>query len=521
MSLVELSRRVILGTERRAPSLDPSTLCHGDSELQTLLGALQSSDDGIEGQVLDLAAALFAFEQSALRTPPAASAPDQVPEPCEPDPRPVCSPVAGALLHRVLDQNKELLAEWLSGAAAKGVLAPHPLLPRLLDAAKSDRDAERHLAPVAGPRGAWLALHNKKWAYLLALGSGDVAAPDPKDWEDGTREQRKGALRALRATDPGTARHDLEAVWKEENATTRADFLSTFFVGLSMDDEPFLESCLDDRSQQVRSEARRLLGILPHSRRAERLIGYIGRHVKMKRKLLKVELEVELVGNVDDAMRRDGLTDKPSGDYRTRRMGEGAKRLAQLVAACPVRFWTDILDIAPDTLVKALKRQPWKEPLVLGLARAAMRERHALLLETLLAGEFGKDLFELAEVLSALPAEKRDAFIVKRLQGSAKETQHALAMVDQWLGDAPWSESVSRVLLNKARDLRTQDKKRGLQGSIEFLHRAALRLPVHLLDEAIAMAPKDEELAPYYAERLSRFHLIADLRRRIHEELSP
>ena len=47
--------------------------------------------------------------------------------------------------------------------------------------------------------------------------------------------------------------------------------MAALLVGLGLADEPFLESCLDDRARPVREEACRLLDRLPGSARAARM----------------------------------------------------------------------------------------------------------------------------------------------------------------------------------------------------------------------------------------------------------
>ena len=532
MSLSELSRRVVLGTERTPPDLDPAALGHGDAELEALLRQIHERKTPIEGRILDMAAALQAYEQAGLMAPDIEPNPEKVeallPAEAEPETLPCCSPVAEALLRRVLDSKTVLLGDWLRGAASRGQRAPHVLLPRLLDEGRKKKAWRPYIARVAGRRGRWLAAQRKPWSYLLRTDE-SVPADESQDpdvgarsrWEEGTRQERKAYLRFHREQDAAAARADLQAVWQEENAGTRADLLSALFVSLTMDDEPFLEDCLDDRSVQVKSAARRLLSFLPESRRAERLMEYAGRHIKVTRKLMKVKLDVEPVAEVDEAMKRDGLTERQSGDVRTGQMGEGAKRLVQLVAACPVRFWTESLGLNPQELAKHLKRHQWKAPLLLGLARAAMRERHADLALALLRGDFGGNPFEVSELLEILPPGPRDKYLMQRIQGHDKDAQFVLTMVEQWTDGETWSPELSSALLAKALELAKKNKKNGKRQLIEFLSRAVYRIPVEQLEAAAKAAPADDELTSYYSNQLSEFTLTADLRQRIQKEFNP
>jgi hypothetical protein len=88
------------------------------------------------------------------------------------------SQAAGRRLARILNgENPDLLVEWLSAAAVRGLRPPPQFLPALLDrgrrtsAANPDPEEARLRALVLiadGARARWLAGLNPVWAYLLA-----------------------------------------------------------------------------------------------------------------------------------------------------------------------------------------------------------------------------------------------------------------------------------------------------------------------------------------------------------------
>jgi hypothetical protein len=147
--------------------------------------------------------------------------------------------------------------------------------------------------------------------------------------------------------------------------------LAVLAVGLSDDDEPFLEAALDDRSAGVRLVAADLLAQLPASRRAarmtERLQGLV-RHGD--------GLSFAPPGVPDAAARRDGLNDAaPTG------MGVNAWRQAQLIAAAPLSFWTEHLGLnAAQAVALAAADSPPSGgrrsagPLLLGLESAVVAQ---------------------------------------------------------------------------------------------------------------------------------------------------
>src|SRR5579863_6475992 len=107
--------------------------------------------------LLDRAAVLTVARRAGRR-------PDRAEPPpvCEPDPRPAVSPAAGRRLARMLGgEYPDLLAEWLTAAAARGRRAPAYLLPLLLDRARrvspADAQLRRLAAEAGGARARWLA----------------------------------------------------------------------------------------------------------------------------------------------------------------------------------------------------------------------------------------------------------------------------------------------------------------------------------------------------------------------------
>ena len=133
------------------------------------------------------------------------------------------------------------------------------MLPELLSL--SDPAIRRRLLPVLGERGRWLSRFREDWHWAGARDTIAVAARlDPArpeaSLEEGTSGERQEALRRLRHADPTLARQWLADGIEGEKAETRAAILETMTVELSADDEVFLESRLDDRSENVRRAPR-------------------------------------------------------------------------------------------------------------------------------------------------------------------------------------------------------------------------------------------------------------------------
>ncbi|GJD77002.1 DUF5691 domain-containing protein [Methylobacterium gregans] len=169
-------------------------------------------------------------------------------------------------------------------AFAAGVRAPA----WLLQALAGQRDTlPEPIDRIAGPEFAWLA---------RACGEAPAETADASsDWTVGTLAERSAAFTALRARDPGAARVALEPVFRKEKADLRNTLVNALATGLSEADEPFSESCLDDRGSGVRLAAQRLLPLLPGSRYASRMSGWA-------RAALTVESKRRLLGGTTHAL---------------------------------------------------------------------------------------------------------------------------------------------------------------------------------------------------------------------------
>ena len=262
--LEELIITAAVGTSRKAPDLSTD-----DPVLSDALAGL--SDASAEGKLLGAVAILTRYELCG-RTPGAG--PQDV-EPAADESLETCTPRAADLVGQVLATTNthakdSLLGEWLGYAVAARQTSPHRLLPALLDYGAGHRAARATIADVAGARGTWLMRQNPRWRFEVGQ------EPDPAAlWGTGTREQRAAIIARLRAASPesaAVARSLLESTWKEDLADDRAAFVSGFRVSLCDDDEPFLETCLDDRSKQVRTAAAELLARLPRSAWVRRMI---------------------------------------------------------------------------------------------------------------------------------------------------------------------------------------------------------------------------------------------------------
>jgi hypothetical protein len=490
----ELVASALLGTERRRPSRPVA-----DS------GALGQALDGLpwegdaEHALLGAAALVTGFRGAGWQPPTLA----EPPAPAPPDARPLCSPGAAAILAQLLEDGPaSLLPDWLGLAQAAGVRPPPEQLPALLDArvAGSMRAA---VLQAGGDRLRWLAAHDARWSW--AAGGAAAEAGTEERWETGTRDQRLALLTDLRSEDAARGRELLESTWAGDGAQDRATFLQALAVGLEPDDEPFLESALDDRSKLVREQAARLLAGLPSSalsaRMAQRLEPLVAIGGRLRRRLV-----VQTPPEPDDAARRDGIAD----GGRPHDLGPGAWHLAQLVGAAPLSLWRQVTgQDAPATY--ALARGADHAPaLRLGWALAAHRQRDADW-AAVIVSETGDP-----ELLEALSPGAADEVVLALLAGApdAVALGNILERIPQ-----PWSVALSRAAIGHlARTLTGADSVWGLRLS-DMAH------GLHLDTREAALAAfgplLESDLPPAVRRALADLLGVLDLRQTMTRELTP
>ncbi|MHA3772916.1 DUF5691 domain-containing protein [Verrucomicrobiota bacterium sgz303538] len=467
----------LLGTEKsqQSPAL-PATL--GE--------ALAPAEALVREEAFLSAAGAYTLWRRAGWKPPQVSAVGNV---AEADDLPSVSTVsAGHLREMLAGRFTVILPEWLRTVAEAGRRVPPELLPALLDKAKQDRELRPLITATGGKRAAWLSTQSEAWSF----GVGD--APDL--WETGTRDQRVAVLRALRERDAAEARAKVQSVWKSEPADTRAAFLSAFEIGLSMDDEPFLEETLDDRSKEVRRVCVDLLSRLPESRLVARMTARATPLLIFKpgKLLSRAALEVLLPTEPDPAGIRDGLDPKAFGAQK--KFGEKAVLLILILASVPPQHWSDAFGLEPSKILKLTEKDEFARALVTGWSWAAIRFQDARWAEAILDGEVAPERSIVSEssLLLLLPEAARSERLADQVRrGAFVFTDHERwsALVNQLESfTGYWPESLAREVLGALRRIATRGIPWHLRASVERLLRY---VPPSLGAEATQGWPTDQE----------------------------
>ncbi|MET9468309.1 DUF5691 domain-containing protein [Streptomyces sp. NPDC006544] len=416
----------------------------------------------------------------------------------------------------------ELLPQWLAAAGLHGYRAPASLVPALLDAARARTDLRPQALALAGTRGLWLARLNPEWRFALRGGSGGAgelpaatdAAGVERLWQEGLFAERVALLGLVRAHEAAAAIRLLTTTWATERAEDRLMFLDSLRVGLSDDDEPFLEAALGDRSRNVRATAAELLSALPGSalagRMAERALACVGPE------------GVTPPAECDAGMLHDGVVKRPPAGR-----GERAWWLGQLVESAPLSCWQERFSgLGPAEIVARPLAEGWAEELHAAWCRAAVRQRDPAWSRALLgsasappaAGPATASLAERAKLLSILEEEQRAAWVAEFIRA------HGLSEAFQLLGACvvPWAGALGRAVveaLDSARDA----------GGYPWSFSGVMGLAERCLDPAeadrlAAMTTEPVEAggaAAYWAEAFQRLAATLRLRATMHAELAP
>lgn len=406
----ELVAAALLGTERREPP-PPA-----DPELAALVG-----DGTAEERLLISAGALAVVRRSGRVATAAPLLPESAPE----EARPVCGFAAAHRLALILEHHPALLPEWLVLLAESGRVPPPEQLYDLLLTATAMVDHHHLIDPVLGERGRWLAAQEPRWTWWRPLPQTDEERE--RVWRTGDPFVRRRLITLVRREKPAHARKLLTATWADEVPGHRAWFLGALADGLSEEDEPLLESALDDRRQEVRGGAAALLARLPGSAFAARMRQRTLPLVEVGGGIRK-RLHVALPESCDDAMVRDGIIRRPPAGT-----GERAWWLEQLVAATPLSAWEEI-GLGPEEAAGTKANDSLEQPLRAGFARAALAQR-----DPRWAAAFAELEPQLVELLE--PEQATAVAVAALRRGNVRHAERL---------PAPWPRALSEAALELA-----------------------------------------------------------------------
>jgi hypothetical protein len=507
----ELTATALIGVSRRSALPAAPTIAE---QLATLVGRLDQADTS--GALLGAAAATTLFLHAGA-VPAAAPAPLGSYDGSD---RPTCGVAAARHLAEMLGgNNRSALPEWLAAVAEQNLRVPDTMLPELLDHGRQHTELRSPIVAAIGARGRWLAELNPAWSYAAVGATPDETTDSPltETWETSTRAARLHMLGELRTTAPSQARGLIESTWASEKADDRVAFIDTLAAGLSMDDEPFLEAALDDRSREVRVRATDLLARLPGSRLATRMAERAQKLLQRHRGW-RTRIEVALPTECDKAMQRDGIAQKPPSG-----IGERAWWLQSILGLTPPSVWEAAWGARPSEIVETSMPDEWRLVVLRAWVTATIRYGEIAWAEPLLNLSLKEKDLEGRGLLNVLPIARREEVLLMLLKSHNRPlgTDHP-AFEALRTHPGPWSVALSRAVLDKLRWRITSLDQRSASG--EWHLRAALaefagRIPYELADDAARIWPPEQRGWPGWGAMIESFDDLLHFRREMHAAL--
>jgi hypothetical protein len=310
----------------------------------------------------------------------------------------------------------------------------------------------------------------------------------------------------------------VQDTWEQDVPEHRAAFIDTFSIGLSMEDEPLLEACLDDKRKEVREAAKKLLLHLEHSRFVQRMWARVKPLVRLKSKFLGGDkLEAALPEDLDHGAKRDGI----GGPSLRKKMGEKANALAQMVSNIPPVLWSREFGRPPEKLISAAAGSEWNEPIVLGWQMAAQRtkdkdwaEAIVIFWATQAEGQQILDIESLDESILLMRQEKVEALVNAAIKPPFNELEDKSLLIPLLKKYChPWTEKMARAVVRSAQK---QSGKYGYNLP-NALPGFALYIPPELA--ADFAAGWDEEPKGAWRENINKFLMILNFRNEIKQSL--
>ncbi len=479
--------------------------------------AAQLPADNTERSLLLTAGAWAIYRQAGYCAEPAPT----IPQSAQAEVLASCSAKAAHLLASLLQgEHSEILPEALNRLQQAHLRLPHDLLPQALAYGTKNKEVRSALVPVLGERGHWLSQFNQEWKWvnqLLLQTEKLLPANVETIWQEGTLDERSMILRNIREVDPARARDWLTEVWKEEKAETRTALLATLEVNFSLDDEPFLEKALDDRSTNVQSLAVSLLARLPNSAlvqrmqtRADTILTYT-----------KGKITITSLETIDEHWVHDGLDKDGAAKTST---------LQQIISFVVPHHWEERLAMIPEKLISILKKDD-ESTILVAWSQATVRHRAANWSLPLLGKWHGllkkskhyTDLQLAIQLLTCLPQQEAEN-VITHLLFDYPYWYYALAVLPQ-----PWShqfgEACLQVLQDHVRNLKQSEPEYYKWNAI--LDAIAIASPESCFERALQpweIREKDEKekkgwAISYWQSKFTDFSEVLRIRKQILEEI--
>ncbi|MFO1066567.1 MAG: DUF5691 domain-containing protein [Pirellulales bacterium] len=446
------------------------------------------------------------------------------------------SQISSYILTAMALKNIEALKECVEVLESRNLLLPRDLISSVLSV--TDPEMRELIRPLVGKRGVWLSRFNESWRWMtegVALLNADDLQSRRIKWNEGTIKERCQALAAMRECDPAEGRKWLLDTIDRDKPEHRAALVAECKVGLSPDDEAWLEARLSDRSEHVRAAAVNLLVHLPGSSLAQRM-----RERAIAILNLRRNDAGEVIGingsppeEIDKAWQRDGISAKtPTG------RGKRAVWLETVLSFVAPSHWSQQFGGDANKWIEFARSDDFAIPIMSGWTMAAVRfaaqdDVSAAWLRPLwnawtnLTGQAGNETIRLPidpleELLRAMSRSEAEDVLLERLTAEGV-TASARTMSLLTRLHRPWSERFAMTYLKLARRVIGSTAASGEYRWANSLITAGHAIPASCIDEALEpwTITKDITASGLFARELERFTSNIGLRKKFLEIAVP
>lgn len=427
-----------------------------------------------------------------------------------------CSNKSSYHLQLILDGRfRPALPEFATLLIRSGKRLPPESLPVLFYQSLTDRRLWRQLRPAVGPVGEWLMRQNPDW---------DAINPSaiPEDWERGALRARRRFLRRLHESAPGEAIEKLRRTWSEEPYRTKLGLLEILREDPREADIEFLESCLEDARKEVRLAAADILALHATSPLVDRLFQEAVKYLKLS---ARDELEVTLPGKFEEALRRNGILERPEEKYHTSPRG---RRLMQLVARIPPGRWNLLFDRDAAACLRLFTANEFGRGFLLALTEAVNRHGGADWMSAILEYWDERNDESLwknsaaGELMQQLPDALFNEHLLRYIDREGPLISgNSLACQLLGLGAHWWSERLSLLFIQGFQNWMSDAPpfNHGLRHYPDLLQSAAYRSSTGLLERLRKSWPMTARSWPQWQDEVEAFINILHFRKKMREEL--
>ncbi len=349
------------------------------------------------------------------------------------------SSMAALFLESILeDRFSKALKEMLQLCKAHQKTLPTYLIPELMllveDQTLAFSDIDLLLSDSAS---ALLGMHPdwKKYAECA----------HPSDWLSTDPAKRIGYIAFLRKIHPEEAIRILQPSWEQEPYRLKLSFLKSFRAGLSLNDEHFLEKCLDDPQKNIRKKAAALLALLPDSTLSVQLFEYMASFLEETN---DERLIVHLPQQAEPYWLHLGLQNKKTtAPYQSK----SATLLGSLIEYLHPSYWSTFLNAPPKTCLEKIEQTPLSDILLHGLVSAVLlhqEQEWADAMADRLFSEKKRRPAVYVEVLEKISPETFNQLLTRQLKNQAfliEEDSLAYSLIQ--LSDHPWADELAKAVI--------------------------------------------------------------------------